>query len=212
MHLRFLPIYGVILFIALYFYAGLLYPGGSYLDPNSVGFSWKLNYWCDLLDLRSHSGKINPARPIAITSMIVLAGALSYFWILVAQIFAGKYSRWVIGVFGPLAMLAATLLFTSLHNFLIYFSVPLGFVAFLTTLYEIRHERLAFYLSLIPVGFGLANFIFWHFSYSAEWLPLIQKLAFAGFFTWVCYLTKKMATLSNSSNLQAAAPECASIE
>jgi hypothetical protein len=38
-----IPIFGTILFIVLYIVATLLYPGGSQVDKNSIGFSWMNN-------------------------------------------------------------------------------------------------------------------------------------------------------------------------
>ena len=38
-----IPIFGTILFVVLYIVATLLYPGGSQVDKNSIGFSWMNN-------------------------------------------------------------------------------------------------------------------------------------------------------------------------
>ena len=34
------PIFGILIFVVLYIVAALLYPGGSQVDKNSIGFSW----------------------------------------------------------------------------------------------------------------------------------------------------------------------------
>ena len=66
------PIFGTIVFVVLYIVATLLYPGGSQVDKNSIGFSWTNNYWCNLLNDNAINGQHNPAKPIAMTGMFVL--------------------------------------------------------------------------------------------------------------------------------------------
>jgi hypothetical protein len=45
-----LPPVGILIFILLYIVAAFFYPGGSEFDTHSDGFSWKHNYWCNLLN------------------------------------------------------------------------------------------------------------------------------------------------------------------
>src|SRR3954449_6164304 len=63
-----LPLFGIILFLLLYFIATLYYPGGAQFDKTTKGFSWTQNYWCNLLNENAINGLPNPARPIAITA------------------------------------------------------------------------------------------------------------------------------------------------
>ncbi|MGB5430515.1 MAG: hypothetical protein WBM94_12640, partial [Eudoraea sp.] len=60
-----LPTVGILIFIGLYIYAASLYPGGSQLDSNSLGFDWMNNYWCNLMNENGMNGLENPARPFA---------------------------------------------------------------------------------------------------------------------------------------------------
>lgn len=74
------PVFGISLFAVLYFIATQYYPGGSQADVKSIGFSWQHNYWCNLLNENAMNGQANPARPIAISAMIILCFSLTYFW------------------------------------------------------------------------------------------------------------------------------------
>ena len=67
-----LPVFGIGSFLILYFYAAELYPGGTRIDPASIGFSHLKNFWCDLLDSTSYSGSANPGRPYALIATILL--------------------------------------------------------------------------------------------------------------------------------------------
>ena len=76
------PIFGTMLFVVLYIVATFLYPGGSQVDKNAVGFSWTNNYWCNLLNENAINGQLNPAKPVALTAMFLLCFTLAYFWFL----------------------------------------------------------------------------------------------------------------------------------
>src|SRR5687767_5436530 len=86
-----IPISGTLFFIILYIIAALLYPGGSDVDKNAIGFSWTNNYWCNLLHENAINGEPNTAKPVAVGGMFILAVALSVFWLIFPnQINAGK--------------------------------------------------------------------------------------------------------------------------
>ena len=71
---------GIVLFFCLYMAAAMTYPGGSQADIYSSGFSWRNNYWCNLLDTKAINGELNDARPFAHAAMMVLCITLAFFW------------------------------------------------------------------------------------------------------------------------------------
>src|SRR5687767_181899 len=83
-YLLLLPVFGSFLFALCYVMATLLYPGGSQAGPGS-GFSWSQNYWCNLLAEQSINGASNPARPVAITGMVVLVVSITGFWFIFSR-------------------------------------------------------------------------------------------------------------------------------
>ncbi|MGN6495490.1 MAG: hypothetical protein ACTHLE_26110 [Agriterribacter sp.] len=114
------PIYGTIVFVVLYFVATLLYPGGSQVDKNSIGFSWTNNYWCNLLNEYAINGQPNPAKPIAITGMFVLCLTIAFFWFLFPErLNLEKKLTLTIQISGTLAMTIACFLFTNINHDLI---------------------------------------------------------------------------------------------
>ena len=184
------PIFGVILFIVLYFVATFFYPGGSQVDKNSIGFSWTNNYWCNLLDKNAINGQRNPAKPIAITAMFVLCLTLTFFWFLFSRhINIGKITKLVILISGTLAMTIAFFLFTNInHDLVTNLASIFGLIATFGTLIGLYKTK---WYSLFILGIlnillvGLNNYVY----YNKEliiYLPLIQKISFATFLVWVC--------------------------
>jgi hypothetical protein len=126
-----LPILGTLLFAVLYIVATTSYPGGSQANKNAIGFSWRNNYWCNLLNDNAINGQLNPAKPVVITAMVVLCLTLTCFWFLFPiQIKADKNLRLVIQISGTLAMTIALFLFTNInHNLVINLASASGLIA-----------------------------------------------------------------------------------
>jgi hypothetical protein len=184
------PIFGTLIFILLYFFATLFYPGGSQVDKNSMGFSWTNNYWCNLLNETAINGQPNPAKPIALTGMFVLCLTFSFFWfIFPKQINISKNLKLTIQVSGILAMTVALFLFTHLnHDLVTNLASSLGAIATIGTfigLYKTKLFRL-FALGLLNILFvGLNNLCYYN-KELIVYLPVIQKISFATFLIWVC--------------------------
>ena len=193
------PIFGTILFVVLYIVATLLYPGGSQLDKNSIGFSWANNYWCNLLNGYAINGQQNPAKPIAMAGMIVLCLTLSFFWLLFpGHINMGKFAKLAIQISGTLAMTIAFFLFTKIdHDLVTNFASVFGLIATFGTfvgLYKTKWYGLFAFGLLNILLVGLNNYVY----YNKEliiYLPIIQKISFATFLLWICsidiYLYRK---------------------
>ena len=183
-----LPVAGIGAFIALYFYAASIYPGGTRLNHQIRGYSHLSNYWCDLLDSVSYSGNINRGRPFAIFATIILPLSLVPFWLQVTLLFQNR-SVWrsIVRIAGPASMLLSTLIFTSNHDLVINIASVLGFVAFMATMLGLAGMKRAVLvtLALVPAGLALANYIMWQTGLFLNAMPMIQKAAYASFFIWI---------------------------
>jgi len=184
------PILGTLLFVVLYIGSTVLYPGGSEIDKNGVGFSWTNNYWCNLLNENAINGQHNPAKPVAITGMIILCLTLLLFWLLFPRhIEIGKPGRLIIQISGSLAMAIATLLFTNIdHDLVTNLASLFGVIATVGTINGLYRNK---WYGLF--GFGLVNILLVglnnYFYYSNDfiiYLPAIQKISFAVFLLWIC--------------------------
>lgn len=184
------PIFGTLIFVLLYFFAAYLYPGGSQVDKNSIGFSWTNNYWCNLLNDKAINGQVNPSKPIALFGMFVLCLTLALFWtIFPRQIIISKTLKRVIQVSGILAMIIAFLLFTQInHDLVTNAASSFGAIATMGTfigLYKNKYHKL-FQFGLFNILLvGLNNLCY----YNKEliiFLPVVQKISFVSFLVWIC--------------------------
>ncbi|MBL7757282.1 MAG: hypothetical protein JNL59_07805 [Chitinophagaceae bacterium] len=197
-----LPVGGTILFAALYFLAACFYPGGSQANANARGFSWVNNYWCNLLNEKAINGQSNAARPIALLAMIVLGSTLSAFWLLFAgSIRTGKVLKYAIGVSGVLSMAGMFFLLTATdHDLVINISSALGLLAVIGTLIGLYARK---WFGLFTWGMvnlllvAVNNYVY----YNKELLfclPVIQKITFAAFLAWVCFISFRLYSKGNN--------------
>jgi len=185
------PVFGILLFVLLYIFATLYYPGGSQFDEHSTGFSWGDNYWCNLLNEPAINGQHNEGRPIALTGLVVLCFSISVFWYLFPRyIHFGMHARLLIQLSGALSMIIAIFLFTDYHDAVTYIASAFGLIAIAGTfigLYKIK------WLGLF--GFGIMNMLLVvlnNYLYYTQgmliYLPVVQKITFITFLLWICWI------------------------
>ena len=199
-HKLLLVLAGITLFVLLYVLAAWLYPGGNQLDRHAPGFSWKNNYWCNLLGEQAINGMPNRAKPIAIAAMLVLCGSLALFWYLYPKAAnLRKGLRLVIQIAGILAMVTGPLLFTSVnHDMITNLSSAFGVIAtggVLINIYQKKWFGLLVFGLLNLLLVGLNNYCY----YSEVWiiyLPVVQKITFASFLIWFSSITIKVYRLN----------------
>ncbi len=187
------PVFGTLVFVLLYIAATLLYPGGSQVDKNSTGFDWFNNYWCNLLNKYAINGQHNPARPVAITGLLVLCLALTTFWFLFSRhSHSGKVPGLIIRLFGTFAMIISLFLFTNMnHDLVTNLASGFGLIATVTVLIVLY--KMKWYGLLIFGIFNLLlvsgnNYLYYH-EELIVYLPVVQKVSFAAFLLWVCCIT-----------------------
>jgi hypothetical protein len=170
--------------------AARLYPGGTWFEPSSVGFSFWGNFWCDLL----HSPALNQApneqgAQAARVSFWLFAAALLRFWPLAARLSPRPgVRRWVeaLGLTGALALVLVTV-FSSrdepvLHALFVVTSALLGVLAagVLALAIYARAGSFTRALSLTLIGSTLVTLTQYvrqgAGAEPAEWLAGAQKL------------------------------------
>ncbi len=198
--LAYLPIIGILLFWVLFIYAATLYPGGSQADSNSVGYDWVNNYWCNLLNSHATNGLPNPARPIAISAMIILCLSLIFFFMQFAKK-VSQHKNWqnIIFYSGTISMLFAVFIFTDYHDLMTTLSSIFGVFAVVGIILEIYRSALILYKVTGVVCIlllGLNNFIYYT-EMGIYYLPLLQKITLAIVLAWVAGLSLEISTTSN---------------
>ena len=185
--LLWLPACGIVLFIALYFFAAFLYPGGTAFDHNSVGYSHLANFWCDLMDSTTYSGMTNPARIYALAGTILLPTTLMPFWLFVPSLFNGsQLAGSITRGFGVLAMASASSV-PFAHDLMVNFTSFFVAIAFAATAFGLLRGKqfFLFALALVPIALFVANYLMWSFAYELKFMPAVQKSAFILLCIWI---------------------------
>ena len=117
----------MILSVFLLVKAASLYPGGSLLDKNSVGFGWSTNFISNLFEAKAINGSENPGRIWAILGMAFQSIGYGVFFIRMSK----KIS---------LKVWAAVLKYIGFANFLFIFLIAtpyhdLGTISIVLTLF-----------------------------------------------------------------------------
>jgi hypothetical protein len=189
------PLFGILLYTLLYFTASIFYPGGSQFDKYSIGFSWTKNYWCNLFNENAINGQPNPARPIALISLVVLGLTLIVFWWLFPkQANLKKRTRLLIQISGFASMVTGFFLFTSFHDTVINVSSAFGLIALAGTfigLYKLRWKKLL-WMGVINILLIATNNILYSDPELIHFLPVVQKISFAFFLIWICLISIKL--------------------
>ena len=199
--LAYLPRVGILLFWVLFIYAATLYPGGSQADSNSVGYDWVNNYWCNLLNSHATNGLPNPARPIAITAMIILCLSLIFFFMQFAKK-VSQHKNWqnIILYSGSISMLFAVFIFTDYHDLMTTLSSIFGVFAVVGIILEIYRSALNLYKItgvICILLLGMNNFIYYT-EIGINYLPLLQKITLAIVLAWVGGVSLEISITPNS--------------
>lgn len=187
-----LPAYGSLLFIILYIIAAFLYPGGSQGDKQAQGFCWLNNYWCNLLNEKAINGTVNPARPVALTGMLVLCTTLSLFWFNFPRFAQFKNPAKIIyQLSGLLSMFSAMMLFNPFHDLATNVAGAFGVIALIGTFAGLRRfqwNKLFVFGIFNLLLVVLNNYLYYH-SDLIYLLPVVQKISFASFLCWICCIS-----------------------
>jgi hypothetical protein len=107
--------------------ATLLYPGGSLLDKNSIGFDWSKNFLSNLFAAKAINGSENPGRIWAIIGMAFHSVGYGIFFINMSKkISSGQWAN-ILKYIGATNILFIFLIATPLHD--------LGTISIILTLF-----------------------------------------------------------------------------
>jgi hypothetical protein len=195
------PVFGIASFVILYFVATFYYPGGSQFDKNSIGFSWKDNYWCNLLNDEAINGQSNSAQPIALIAMFILCVTLAIFWLQFPKYTnLSKTYKLTIQINGILAMLIGLFLFTKFdHDLITKLASLFGLIATTGTLIGLFKNgwKTLSYFGLLNILLVIANNILYYNKELICYLPIVQKITFLTFLIWICSIGLKIFGLKN---------------
>ncbi len=192
---RLLPSLGILVFIVLYIYAASVYPGGSPIDPNSIGFDWFENLWCNLMREKAINGQVNPAQRVSLVALVLLASSMILFFVLFA-IYFEKRLIWkrIIIVTGVISMVSSVFVFTSYHDIMTSILSLSGLIGISSILRALHKNKMTFFIvfGVICIILIALNNLFYYNTAFNDYLAVIQQINFILVLSWTVGLNLKM--------------------
>lgn len=156
----------VLIALVMLLVAASLYPGGSLVDPTSVGFIWSKNFISNLFQEKAINGAVNPGRVWALVGMAFQSLADGLFFIRMAKVITDKHATLVLKVIGYTNIVCNFMIATPLHDPMVTVSSTLTLLGlFYITVFILRSKlhvlkvccvvcMLLFYYTLFLYGMG----------------------------------------------------------
>lgn len=169
----------IIASVGLIIIASLLYPGGSIVDKNSIGFDWTKNFISNLFANKAINGLKNPGRIWATIGIAFHSLGYGIFFIHMAKKITTKNAARVLKAIGTTNILFTFLIATPLHDKMVILSSTLFLIGlFYITVYLLKTKLHLFKWACISC---LLIFYFTLFLYGCgNWgvLAIMQKVCF----------------------------------
>lgn len=183
---KYFVLISIVISIVILFIATVLYPGGSILDKNSVGFDWTKNFFSNLFLVKALNGTDNPSRIWALIGMVFNSIGYGLFFIHTSQKIPHKHAQFVLITIGIANTLFTFLIATPLHDIMVTVSSTLTMLGlFYITVFILRTNLL--WMKLFCIA-SLVIFYFTLYLYGAgDWglLAIMQKITFLCFMSLV---------------------------
>ncbi|WP_194975495.1 hypothetical protein [Aquiflexum lacus] len=172
----------------------LLYPGGSILDENSVGFDWSKNFFSNLFLAKALNGTENPSRIWALIGMVFNSIGYGLFFIHTSRKIPHKHTELVLISIGVVNMFFTFLIATPLHNIMVTVSSTLTMIGlFYITVFILKTK--IHWLTLFCIVSLLIFYSTLYLYGAGNWglLAVMQKVTFLCFMLLVLtieYFTK----------------------
>jgi len=184
---RLLPCYGVAVGLALFAVASSLYPGGTGLSPESVGYSWSRNFISALFAPQALNGLPNPGRPFAVAALAFWFVSLAFSFKWISNQASHTALRKIIEIAGIGAAVYAFFVATPMHDLMVIIGLIFSLTALLTTvlfLYTARVWKL-FAWGLLSLGLSVLSASLYFAGSTFEFMPAIQKLNVLSVVSWI---------------------------
>ena len=171
----------MLLSVMLIVVAAWLYPGGTLLDKNSIGFDWTKNFISNLFAAKAINGLPNPSRVWAIIGMAFQSVGEGTFFINTSKKILVKHAATVLKIVGVSNILFSLLIVTPLHDLMVTISSTLFLIGLFYISVYILKTRLHFLK--IACIICLLTFYFTLYLYgTGNWglLAVMQKVSFIG--------------------------------
>lgn len=199
-----IPIIGMALYLIVFFFAALQFPGGSFNYPEAQGYSFFHNFLCDVMDPVTKGGVVNPIRMLAIVSHLVLSVTMISFFYLLPEIFQRRnLNLTVVRYAGMVTMFVFIFMYTRYHDVIVTLTGILGTIALVPFFIELRDysNRGLKLLAWVCFSFSIIVFIIFETKFGFYYLPSLQKLTFILDAWWVIWVSL-LVMRNNSRSLE----------
>ncbi|MEO7175460.1 MAG: hypothetical protein ABIV51_06355 [Saprospiraceae bacterium] len=172
---------GTFISISLLIVAAIKYPGGSQFDINSIGFSWRHNYFSNLFDAVAMNGAANDGRYWGIAGMFFLTLSFAIFFAEFSKKIPSKSAAKVIKYFGWAGTFFAFLIATPLHNLMIGLSSTMFLIGmFYVTVFVFKSRLHLFkFLCIACLLLFYYTLYIYYAGVQRDILPVVQKVTYA---------------------------------
>jgi hypothetical protein len=174
---KYLVLICLILSVSLIVKAATVYPGGSLLNKNSLGFDWTKNFISNLFQEKAINGIDNPSRVWAI-GMAFHSVGYGIFFMHMANKMSNKHASIILKIVGVADIFFNFLIATPLHDLMIIISSTLTLLGlFYITVFTLKTR-----LHVLKISCIICMLIFYYtlFLYgSGDWglLAIMQKIS-----------------------------------
>ena len=106
----------LVISVILIIIATLVYPGGSLLDKNSIGFDWSKNFLSNLFATKAINGSVNHGRIWAVIGMAFHSVGYGIFFINMSKKISSRQWANILKFIGATNILFIFLIATALHD------------------------------------------------------------------------------------------------
>lgn len=203
---KYLVLFGLTISIVLFFIGIKLYPGGTWQDPHTTGFSWSSNFISNLFQENALNGKVNSSRFFGVSAMIILSASLALFFFNFSKKIDKKSDSETIKYLGMGGMFFSLFIVTPMHDLMIViasilFLISLFFVT--TTVFRSNLKLFKFMCVTCLIIFYYTLYVYGSGDYVL--LPYVLKVTFGSMLILICsleYFTKKDDFETNGDNTQ----------
>ncbi len=164
--MRYLVLICMLASVIFIFIAAMVYPGGSTLDPNSVGFDWSKNFISNLFVSKALNGYDNPGRIWAAIGMSFQSLAYGWFFINMSAKICSVFWARILKYIGLANIILIVLIATPLHDLGTFSIVLTLFGLFAVTVFVLKTKLhflkvccilclLTYYVFFAFYGFGI---------------------------------------------------------
>jgi hypothetical protein len=178
------------LYLIVFTFAAVGYPGGSINLPQASGYSFFHNFLCDVMTPITQSGTTNEARSLAIISHLILSFTMISFFYILPKIFpVENRNTKLITYFGMATMTVFIFMYTSHHDLIVTITGVLGTVALVPFFIELHNYKNRGLKQLAYLCYLLSLIVFFIFETKIGfyYLPFLQKITFVVDAWWVIW-------------------------